>query len=88
VGYWPEAKVPNAVLHPWLKEQLLSVLEAQDKAKTEEEEAAPKPRPAKQAEAQEWETWAGWLEPGPPLCLEWQAKSVQAASTAQTISWI
>ena len=54
--------VTNAVLHPWLKEQLLAVLEAEDKAKAEaaEEEPAPAPTPAELAEAQAWETWVGW----------------------------
>ncbi len=37
--------VTNAVLHSWLKEQQLALLEAQDKEK---------------AEAHQWETWVGW----------------------------
>jgi hypothetical protein len=52
--------VTNAVLHPWLKEQLLAVLEAEDKAKVAEEEPASSPTPAELAEAHEWETWVGW----------------------------
>ncbi len=54
--------VTNAVLHPWLQEQLLAVLEAEDKAKAKaaEEEGAPPPTPAELAEAHEWETWVGW----------------------------
>jgi hypothetical protein len=50
--------VTNAVLHPWLQEQLLAVLEAEDKAA--EEEAVPSPKPVEWAEANAWETWVGW----------------------------
>jgi len=61
--------VTNAVLHPWLKEQLLAVLEAEDKAKAAEEEPPPPPTPAELAEAHEWETWVGWRlnDSYPPL---------------------
>lgn len=52
--------VTNAVLHPWLQEQLLAVLEAEDKAKAAEEELAPLPKTAELAEAHAWETWVGW----------------------------
>jgi DDE superfamily endonuclease len=52
--------VTNAVLHPWLKEQLLALLGVQEKEKAAEGEVAPKPRPAELAQAQQWETWVGW----------------------------
>src|SRR5437868_8839798 len=53
--------VTNAVLHPWLKEQLLAALEAEDKAKAKaaKEEGAPAHTPAELAEAREWKTWVG-----------------------------
>lgn len=50
----------NAVLHSWLKEQLLAVLEAEEKSKATEEEPAPPPKSAEQAQAHAWETWVGW----------------------------
>ena len=40
--------VTNAVLHPWLQEHLLAVLEAEDKAKAAEEERTPRPLSAEQ----------------------------------------
>ena len=52
--------VTNAVLHPWLKEHLLAVLEAEEQAKAAEEEPAPPPQSAEQVKAHEWETWVGW----------------------------
>lgn len=52
--------VTNAVLHPWLQEQLLAVLEAEEKAKAAEEERTPQPLSAEQVKAHEWETWVGW----------------------------
>lgn len=52
--------VTNAVLHPWLQEQLLSILEAEEKAKAAEEEPAPPPQSAELVKAHEWETWVGW----------------------------
>jgi hypothetical protein len=65
--------VTNAVLHPWLQEQLLAVLEAEDKAraKATEEEPAPPPKSAEQVQAHEWETWVGWRlsDRYPPLRL-------------------
>jgi transposase len=50
--------VTNAVLHPWLKAQLLGAMEAEDKAK-EEEPVSPLEQ-AELAEARQWETWVGW----------------------------
>jgi len=52
--------VTNAVLHPWLKEQLLSILKAQEQAQAQAGEAVLKVSPAEQAEAHAWETWVGW----------------------------
>lgn len=52
--------VTNAVLHPWLQEQLLELLAALDQEKTE----APKPVPSLSLETiahhHQWETWLGW----------------------------
>jgi hypothetical protein len=50
--------VTNAVLHPWLKEQLLAALEAE--AKAAQEQAVPSPKPEEWAQAHAWETWVGW----------------------------
>lgn len=51
--------VTNAVLHPWLQEQLLAVLEAEDKEKAKAQEPLPTPKEAELSEAQRWETWVG-----------------------------
>src|SRR5262249_39127402 len=54
--------VTNAVLHSWLQEQLLAVLEAQEKAKGQASEGEPTPPPKspEQAQAHAWETRVGW----------------------------
>ncbi len=63
--------VTNAVLHPWLKEQLLAVLEAEEQTKAAPEEAGLSPKPVEWAEAHLWETWVGWRlsDRYPPLRL-------------------
>jgi len=52
--------VTNAILHPWLKEQLLAALSAEEQARAAAEEAAPSPKPGEWVEAHQWETWVGW----------------------------
>lgn len=61
--------VTNAVLHPWLKEQLLAVLSAEEQARAAAEETGPSPKPEEWTQAHEWETWVGWKlsDRSPPL---------------------
>jgi hypothetical protein len=53
--------VTNSVLHPWLQEQLLSILECEEKAQNKE---GHQPAPLEQTEVavqcHQWETWLGW----------------------------
>ncbi len=51
----------NAVFHPWLQEQLLSILASEEEARNQE---GRKPAPLEQTEVaagcQQWEAWLGW----------------------------
>jgi transposase len=53
--------VTNAVFHPWLQEQLLSILASEQEARNQE---GRKPVPLLETEVaagcQQWETWLGW----------------------------
>jgi DDE superfamily endonuclease len=53
--------VTNAILHPWLQAQLLSILASAEEARNQEDR---KPAPLEQtevaAQCQQWETWLGW----------------------------
>lgn len=65
--------VTNAVLHPWLQEHLLAVLEAEEKAKTKTAQGEPTPplQSAEPVKVHDWETWVGWRlsDRYPPLRL-------------------
>ena len=52
--------VTNAVLHPWLQEQLLAALEAEKKEQAQGQGLLPRPKEAALSRAQRWETWVGW----------------------------
>lgn len=53
--------VTNAVLHPWLQEQLLSVLASEEEARTKEDyQPAPLEQTEAAAQCHQWETWLGW----------------------------
>jgi len=53
--------VTNAVLHPWLQEQLLSILECEEEARSQQDhQPAPLAQTEVAAECQQWETWLGW----------------------------
>ena len=51
----------NAVLHPWLQEQLLSILASEEEARNQE---GHQPARLEQTEVavqcHQWETWLGW----------------------------
>jgi DDE superfamily endonuclease len=62
--------VTNAVLHPWLQEQFLSILESEQEArKQEDRQPAPLEQTEVAAACQQWESWLGWKlsERYPPL---------------------
>jgi DDE superfamily endonuclease len=82
--------VTNAVLHPWLKEQLLTVLEAQEKAKASETEAAPLPKRAEESKANAWETWVGWRlsDRYPPLRMILVWDNLAGHRNDQMVSWL
>jgi len=52
--------VTNAVLHPWLQEQLLDLLEILDQEVTEAQKPTPSLPEATVVQCQQWETWVGW----------------------------
>jgi transposase len=53
--------VTNAVLHPWLKEQLLSVLGSDEEGqKKQAEQIVTGKKTEETAQYQQWETWVGW----------------------------
>jgi hypothetical protein len=53
--------VTNVVLHPWLQEQLLSILANEEETQNQQEELV---RACEQTEEtaryHQWETWLGW----------------------------
>src|SRR5690242_17295541 len=62
--------VTNAVLHPWLQEQLLSILENEEETrKQEDRQPAPLEHTEVAAACHQWENWLGWKlsERYPPL---------------------
>lgn len=53
--------VTKAVLHPWLQEQLLSILACEEEARNQEgHQPAPLAQTEVAAQCQQWETWLGW----------------------------
>lgn len=52
--------ITNAVLHPWLQEQLLSVLESEEEQKKQVAQNATGKKKEEAAQYSQWETWVGW----------------------------
>ncbi|HEY1348003.1 MAG TPA: hypothetical protein VGF67_00085 [Ktedonobacteraceae bacterium] len=53
--------VTNAVLHPWLQEQLLSILASEEEARNQGDRTpALLVQREVAAHCQQWETWPGW----------------------------
>ena len=52
--------VTNAVLHPWLQEQLLELLESMDSEETKGQKPSPSLSQETLAHSHQWETWLGW----------------------------
>jgi hypothetical protein len=61
--------VTNAVLHPWLQEQLLELLEIRDSEETKTQKPSPLRSQETLASYHQWETWLGWKLSGryPPV---------------------
>jgi hypothetical protein len=53
--------VTNAVLHPWLQEQLLSILKSEAEARSKQtDQIATREKTEETARYHQWETWVGW----------------------------
>ncbi len=81
----------NAVLHPWLQEQLLSILESEEEARNQEDR---KPAPLEQTEVavecQQWETWLGWKlsDRYPPLRMLLIWDNLAGHRSDKMVSWL
>ena len=83
--------VTNAVLHPWLQEQLLSILASAEETRNQEEhQPAPLEQTEMAAHCQQWETWLGWRlsDHYPPLrmILVWDNLAGHRSDTM--VSWL
>ena len=77
--------VTNAVLHPWLKEQISAVL-----AEIEQEQpAAPLPPEAERARCAQWETWLGHppRTPKPPLRIVLVLDNLAGHLSYELVEW-
>jgi len=83
--------VTNAVLHPWLQAQLLSILANEEEAQNQEDR---KPAPFEQTEVavacQQWETWLGWRlsERYPPLRMILIWDNLAGHRSDQMVEWL
>lgn len=83
--------VTNAVLHPWLQEQLLSILASEEEARNQEDR---KPGSLEQTEVavqcQQWETWLGWRlsEHYPPVRMLLVWDNLAGHRSDQMVRWL
>jgi hypothetical protein len=82
--------VTNAVLHPWLQEQLLAALEAEEKEELEAQKPATVPSEAIVAQCHQWETWLGWRlsDRYPPLRMILVWDNLAGHRNDQMVSWL
>jgi hypothetical protein len=83
--------VTNAVLHPWLQEQLLSILESEEEARYQEDhQPAPLEQTEVAAHCQQWETWLGWRlsDRYPPLRMILVWDNLAGHRSDKMVSWL
>lgn len=83
--------VTNAVLHPWLQEQLLSILACEEKARNQEgHQPAPLAQTEVVAHCQQWETWLGWRlsDRYPPLRMILVWDNLAGHHSDKMVSWL
>lgn len=83
--------VTNAVLHPWLQEQLLSILASEQEARNQEgHQPAPLEQTEVAAECHQWETWLGWRlsDRYPPLRMILVWDNLAGHRSDQMVSWL
>ncbi len=78
------------LLHPWLQEQLLAALEAEEKEELEAQKPATVPSEAIVAQCHQWETWVGWWlsERYPPLRMILVWDNLAGHRNDQMVSWL
>ena len=83
--------VTNAVLHPWLQEQLLSVLESEEEARNKRTApVATREKAEESMQYHQWETWLGWRlsDRYPPLWMFLVWDNLAGHRNDRMVSWL
>lgn len=83
--------VTNAVLHPWLQEQLLSVLESEETARNKQtSQMATCEKTVEADQYHQWETWLGWRlsDRYPPLRMLLVWDNLAGHRNDAMVSWL
>jgi hypothetical protein len=83
--------VTNAVLHPWLQEQLLSILECEEEARSQQDhQPAPLEQTEVAAQCRQWETWLGWRlsDRYPPVQMILVWDNLAGHRSDKMVSWL
>jgi hypothetical protein len=85
------SSVTNAVLHPWLQEQLLGILQDEEEARKKlAPQVAPGEKTDETVQSSQWETWVGWRlsERYPPLRMILVWDNLAGHRNDQMVSWL